>query len=383
MKTGFRLVILFAMALVLASCSNDEDPGTAWEVSYSPPFAPIQFSIDSNGEIEISGNFSVVTPIGEFAIGVKKEFNVGSRQDLVLVLRDGKHGRDNVYLIKSGRGAKIVVDGRTTIVVGRQQVIVDITDAHLVEVIFTGELVEFPLETNIVTCRGAPPSHLYVGITARVVWPKVNVRSYPQVPIDWDANIITTVSQDDVVEVIGGPACAHEGYWWKVRTSAGHIGWMREAGKDRTFLAPAHQKPVMGENISGGRVLYSAQEIFHIGDEQIDGWASLRGPCFEDSFVLHLIPGHATLYFEVYGVDVPGTIFVNQFSLELSPQYPSNPGEPPNYWSVPYRFDLDAGVFLSGPNHISICSGRLPKERGGDLDDLQIRNIQVVALDRP
>ncbi len=76
---------------------------------------------------------------------------------------------------------------------------------------------------------------LYIGAKAKVLQ-DVNMRSYPKVPMDWDANIVTVLHKNDKLIVIGGPECAHDGTWWEVKTNTGNTGWMREFLPDKRLL---------------------------------------------------------------------------------------------------------------------------------------------------
>ncbi|MGB8984274.1 MAG: SH3 domain-containing protein [Anaerolineales bacterium] len=69
---------------------------------------------------------------------------------------------------------------------------------------------------------------LKVGDRAKVVWLKVNLRTAPIVPMEYYENSIEKVAEGTPITIIGGPACAHEGTWWQVRTKKGQTGWMRE-----------------------------------------------------------------------------------------------------------------------------------------------------------
>ncbi|MDP1546352.1 MAG: SH3 domain-containing protein [Anaerolineales bacterium] len=69
---------------------------------------------------------------------------------------------------------------------------------------------------------------LKVGDRAKVVWPKVNLRTAPIVPQEYYENSIAKLEEGTTLTIIGGPACAHNGTWWQVRTGNGRTGWMRE-----------------------------------------------------------------------------------------------------------------------------------------------------------
>ncbi|MEO7839367.1 MAG: SH3 domain-containing protein [Anaerolineales bacterium] len=69
---------------------------------------------------------------------------------------------------------------------------------------------------------------LKVGDRAKVVWPKVNLRTAPIVPQEFYENSIAKLDEGTAITIIGGPACSHNGTWWQVRTKNGQTGWMRE-----------------------------------------------------------------------------------------------------------------------------------------------------------
>jgi len=71
---------------------------------------------------------------------------------------------------------------------------------------------------------------LKVGDRAKVVYSlKVNLRTAPVVPPAYFSNSIAKLEHGTALTVIGGPACAHNGTWWQVRTTkSGQTGWMRE-----------------------------------------------------------------------------------------------------------------------------------------------------------
>ncbi len=73
---------------------------------------------------------------------------------------------------------------------------------------------------------------LEVGDDAKIVWMKVNLRSSPEVPEDYYANIVDELLEGTSFTIIGGPECAHNGTWWKIRTSSGQVGWVREHTSD-------------------------------------------------------------------------------------------------------------------------------------------------------
>lgn len=97
-----------------------------------------------------------------------------------------------------------------------------------------------PTPSPVYICPDFSDVRLRIGAVAEVVWEKVNLRSYPRVPDQWDANIIVALDKGTQVKVIGGPECEHDGTWWKVRTQSGDVGWMRELLPDKRLLKPIY-----------------------------------------------------------------------------------------------------------------------------------------------
>ncbi len=223
-----RVVLILLISLGLHSCKQ--------EVTYRPPYIPIAFSVDTEGNISISSGQEFVTPLGTFGISASKEFAL-RKKEFILVLRNNKTGTDSVYKIEELQNAKIEIDGgKTTVRTQKRMVIIDITYAKHVTIL--------PLSNNVaetqVACQGATPSKLFVGTKARVNTSWLNVRSEPRVPSEWASNILTSLPKNTVVEIIGGPQCAHNGYWWQVKTPQGIIGWMRETRPRSPFLIPTN-----------------------------------------------------------------------------------------------------------------------------------------------
>lgn len=82
--------------------------------------------------------------------------------------------------------------------------------------------------TSSYWCDDLSKVRLKVGDSAKVVWPKVNLRSAPIVPMEYYENSLAKVDEGTKLSIIGGPACAHNGTWWQVRLASGKTGWMRE-----------------------------------------------------------------------------------------------------------------------------------------------------------
>lgn len=108
---------------------------------------------------------------------------------------------------------------------------------EVAEEVVIEEVEEVPTETyDEYDCPDSGRIKLYLDIKAIVNFEKVNLRSSPEVPPDWDENIVSELSYGEKVTVVGGPKCAHNGTWWKVETEDGYIGWMRELTTDVRLL---------------------------------------------------------------------------------------------------------------------------------------------------
>ncbi len=86
------------------------------------------------------------------------------------------------------------------------------------------------------SCPDKSSVKLRVGMRAIVQNYDVNVRSSPDVPQVWNANIVVMLRGDDKLTVIGGPQCAFEGTWWEVNTDNGYTGWVREFQPNKILL---------------------------------------------------------------------------------------------------------------------------------------------------
>lgn len=92
--------------------------------------------------------------------------------------------------------------------------------------------------TAISKCDGAPSQRLKVGEKGKVCTKSdpLRLRREP----NFDADILASLKTGTVFEVIDGPTCAEEMFWWKVRLSNGQVGWVAEGGDrvDPFFVCP-------------------------------------------------------------------------------------------------------------------------------------------------
>lgn len=132
--SGARMAALALLALLLLSvsaCSSTEVEG-----AYKPVMLPVKFVWGPSG-MEISGDGSIVTPIGIFSIGAKYSLPEKDSDAIYVIIRDRKvaaagtdrTGFDRIYKIAGGAGEfSAVVNGTTTIQVVDRQVLIDVTE---------------------------------------------------------------------------------------------------------------------------------------------------------------------------------------------------------------------------------------------------------------
>jgi hypothetical protein len=107
-------------------------------------------------------------------------------------------------------------------------------------------------------------------------------------------------------------------------------------------------------------------------------WPPLSGGCWASRFEARQEAAPLALELELYGVETDSEVEVNgqpATTLPIQPSY--RPGQRPNWWSERVTVPLEGAELRDGWNTITICAGRLSS--GPELDDLQMRNIRVVA----
>ena len=126
------LVILSSLCAItiLTACNGNTEP----EVGYKPSFLPIKFLVSPSG-IKVSGESSIITPIGEFSIGASYSLPKINTGHIYVIIRDRKEGRvgyDHIYDVNSGNGQfAAVVNGKTLIQVSGNQVLIDVTNGRV------------------------------------------------------------------------------------------------------------------------------------------------------------------------------------------------------------------------------------------------------------
>lgn len=98
------LLVATGIILSLAGCGNGAQ--NAITVSYTTPFIPVTFSIDSSGNIGVSTGLNIVTEVGEFSVHVGSAISAFAVQAnaLVITIRHYENGNlvDTGYKINTG-----------------------------------------------------------------------------------------------------------------------------------------------------------------------------------------------------------------------------------------------------------------------------------------
>lgn len=234
--TNIRFIVLVAGLLSLIACQPQADI----EIGYQPPYVPVRISVNSRGEVNAEASYEWVTTIGTFDIGggVSVKTLRSNYPNNVLIVRVDNEA--TVYELKEGAQFDIAFDDSNTLykkVAFHKESGGDIIlELESVQGGAAPQAEDSGSDSAGYWCNDLDGVNLQVGDSARIVWPKVNLRSSPEVPQTWDANIVAQVEEDVRVTIIGGPECAHEGTWWQIRTEEGDTGWMREFVSDGYLL---------------------------------------------------------------------------------------------------------------------------------------------------
>lgn len=234
------LILLF-----LSACERETEGFTS--ISADTPKIKVSASVNTKGEIQLSGAYI----IKKFDAG--KLGNVSWEAGITETLRFARSKTNTLFILYEENGEvirqmydfgqpfeitfasdqwvrRIENDGGGNTVVFVEKRVAPPSQAR------TESGTDNDSQSNDYWCDDLDGVRLQIGETARVVSPKVNLRSSPVVPQTWNANIVAQIEEGVQVTVIGGPECAHEGTWWQVRTEYGETGWMREFVSDGYLL---------------------------------------------------------------------------------------------------------------------------------------------------
>ncbi|KHD05947.1 hypothetical protein PN36_06795 [Candidatus Thiomargarita nelsonii] len=116
-------------------------------------------------------------------------------------------------------------------------------------------------------------------------------------------------------------------------------------------------------------VIYSQNNIVHLGDEEIKGWNPLHGECFTATFNLSSQIQKLTLKLDLKGSNARNPIFLNGTQVGLLPQTTGRG------WNYGQRVILPIGELQQQQsNQLKLCSGLFEP---GDKDDLQFKKLKL------
>src|SRR5579872_2228972 len=107
-----KFLVTVILVLSLISCNT---AGQTIIVSYTTPFVPVTFSIDSNGNISVNATANFATEIGDFAVTVVSSVATvpAPANSIALTIRHKQNGQlfDAVYQLNTGKAGSAVVQG--------------------------------------------------------------------------------------------------------------------------------------------------------------------------------------------------------------------------------------------------------------------------------
>ncbi len=127
--------------------------------------------------------------------------------------------------------------------------------------------------------------------------------------------------------------------------------------------------------------LYYDPATYHLGDEEFRGrrWRRLYGRCYRASFINHDYHKSYFLILDKFGVEST-KLSLNGYSIAPIPRQYKARGRRPNFWEDEEIIRLPDRYIQKGRNTLTICSSEVSNpDHRYDLDDLQIRNIMIVA----
>lgn len=121
MRGPARLALTVALAaLSLTGCSALDGSNA----TYRPPFVPVEFAIDTTGEITVSAGRTVVTPWGTFGVKAELSPDIGKDGETVVIIRREVAGepRQDVFTLAQ-QGGSACLDGTFVLGAGKENTI--------------------------------------------------------------------------------------------------------------------------------------------------------------------------------------------------------------------------------------------------------------------
>ncbi len=251
-----KLLFFLAFSLSLIGCSGRSAPpppvvSSGIEGSFADT-ASIALTVDTNGEVHLSGGISIPTPIQglisvNWLVGFDQVLNKAQQSpNMLYVLYDGGVGNviQNEYNIgqpfkitfaENQWVRKIEQTGSGSIVVFVETVDSTISFDPAPQDPVDPPPAERPAFSS---CPGAPPQRVVAGDKAyvstksdRLIVRKGPAKSEPQ---------ITQIVTGTNFLIVKGPICSDNWSWWRIRTPDGVVGWVSEGGDsiDPYFFSP-------------------------------------------------------------------------------------------------------------------------------------------------
>lgn len=245
--------VLVALFLSLTSCGVAPGLGCSGSggdvdviIGYRPPGVPVQFTIDTCGNITVQTTASITTFLGTFSLGAELPLNERDSDDLILIIRDRAEGVDQVFLIADGQKARVVADGRTEVEITEDGiVIVDVTQARVVEMYAPEASGSAQKHEAPAVCSVPYTTRLDVGQQARVALFQIKVHQQPSTTSPLAPHLY--LREGRIVTILDGPVCNESMYWWRAVSEEivfpsgqrGRVeGWIREASEGEWLLEP-------------------------------------------------------------------------------------------------------------------------------------------------
>lgn len=238
-----RTYTLCLLVTIATSCSMGA------EIGYQPSFVPIRVSVNSRGHINLSVSRGIATPIGTFDINSSQTvYSLRQSEARVLIVR--VDNKATVYELVEEEDFRIEFDDDGTLyrkVSLDYQADGDITlELESIQIANTPNPIGYgtsvPNQNTIppanITCSGAPPTRLNVGMRARVTYTDGTSGSVR--PATASGQILGKVPEGAGMDVIGGPRCDNSRVWWRVKTDNGYTGWISEGKPGEYWLEPTN-----------------------------------------------------------------------------------------------------------------------------------------------
>jgi hypothetical protein len=134
-KSGIAAIVIALAALLCSACGGNVSPTVSYK---APAFLPFSITLGKHdNNPTITGNASLITELGVFSIGAQYELPPPVSDTIRVILRNRRTGFDKVYQIRTaGDQFAAVVNGKTSISVSQDQVLIDVTDGTIQQITF-------------------------------------------------------------------------------------------------------------------------------------------------------------------------------------------------------------------------------------------------------